>query len=161
MSLFPTVAVDSKDVFWTDQYTLLREVVTIRNATVEAGMKRIRPCLMTTFTTFIALMPVIYSTGRGSDVAKAMAWPVIGGMAVELLTLFVVPVLYAGIKEFKMNAGMADRHWEGIDETQEPSAWIPLRCSTLSATEDRSDARPSLSIQKYKKTAAATDGRPR
>ncbi len=117
MSLFPTVAVDSKDVFWTDQYTLLREVVTIRNATVEAGMKRIRPCLMTTFTTFIALMPVIYSTGRGSDVAKAMAWPVIGGMAVELLTLFVVPVLFADFKEFKMNLGMEDRHWAGIDDT--------------------------------------------
>ena len=100
----------------------LASIADIRAATVEAGRKRIRPCLMTTFTTIIALLPVIYSTGRGSDVAKAMAWPVIGGMAVELLTLFVVPVLYAGIKEFKMNAGMADRHWEGIDETQEPSA---------------------------------------
>ncbi|MFN3159194.1 MAG: efflux RND transporter permease subunit [Rubinisphaera brasiliensis] len=100
----------------------LSTIADIRAATVEAGRKRIRPCLMTTFTTIIALLPVIYSTGRGSDVAKAMAWPVIGGMAVELLTLFVVPVLYAGIKEFKMNAGMADRHWEGIDETREASA---------------------------------------
>jgi Cu(I)/Ag(I) efflux system membrane protein CusA/SilA len=41
-----------------------------------------------------------------------MAWPVIGGMAVELLTLFVVPVLYAGYKEFKMNLGLEDHHWE-------------------------------------------------
>jgi len=91
----------------------LDSVQDIRDATLEAGMKRIRPCLMTTFTTIIALMPVIYSTGRGSDVAKAMAWPVIGGMAVELLTLFVVPVLYAGYKEFKMNLGLEDHHWEG------------------------------------------------
>lgn len=97
----------------------LASIADIRAATIEAGRKRIRPCLMTTFTTIIALLPVIYSTGRGSDVAKAMAWPVIGGMAVELLTLFVVPVLYASIKEFKMNAGMNDRHWAGVDESQE------------------------------------------
>jgi Cu(I)/Ag(I) efflux system membrane protein CusA/SilA len=78
----------------------------IREATLEAGRKRIRPCLMTTFTTIIALMPVIYSTGRGSDVAKAMAWPVIGGMAVELLTLFVVPVLYSAWEETRWHLGM-------------------------------------------------------
>jgi len=53
------------------------------------------------------------------DVAKAMAWPVIGGMAVELLTLFVVPVLYAGFKEFKMNVGMEDRHWKGTEDENE------------------------------------------
>ncbi len=78
----------------------------IREATLEAGRRRIRPCLMTTFTTIIALMPVIYSTGRGSDVAKAMAWPVIGGMAVELLTLFVVPVLYSAWEEMRWHLGM-------------------------------------------------------
>lgn len=111
------IAVDDGVVMATylDQVFTRRRLATIediRNATAEAGMKRIRPCLMTTFTTIIALMPVMYSTGRGADVAKAMAWPVVGGMAVELLTLFVVPVLYAGFKEFKMNLGMADRHWE-------------------------------------------------
>lgn len=78
-------------------------------------MKRIRPCLMTTFTTIIALMPVVLSSGRGADVAKAMAWKVIGGMAVELLTLFVVPVLYAGFKESIMNLGLDDRHWSGTE----------------------------------------------
>lgn len=94
----------------------LETIDDIRNATVEAGLKRIRPCLMTTFTTIIALMPVIFATGRGSDVAKAMAWPVVGGMAVELLTLFVVPVLYAWFKEQKMNLGLHDRHWAGTEE---------------------------------------------
>ncbi len=94
----------------------LETIADIRNATVEAGMKRIRPCLMTTFTTIIALVPVILSTGRGSDVAKAMAWPVVGGMTVELLTLFVVPVVFAGFKEFKMNLGMHDRHWAGTED---------------------------------------------
>ena len=61
---------------------------------------------MTTFTTIIALMPVIYSTGRGADVAKAMASPVIGGMAVEILTLFVVPVLYSAYMEMRWNLGV-------------------------------------------------------
>lgn len=93
----------------------LETIDDIRNATVEAGLKRIRPCLMTTFTTIIALMPVIFASGRGSDVAKAMAWPVVGGMAVELLTLFVVPVLYAWFKEQKMNLGLHDRHWAGTE----------------------------------------------
>lgn len=95
----------------------LETIDDIRNATVEAGKKRIRPCLMTTFTTIIALVPVIMSTGRGSDVAKAMAWPVVGGMTVELLTLFVVPVVFAAFKEFKMNLGMHDRHWAGTEDS--------------------------------------------
>jgi len=119
------IAVDDGVVMATylDQVFTRKRLATIediRNATVEAGMKRIRPCLMTTFTTIIALMPVIFSTGRGSDVAKAMAWPVIGGMSVELLTLFVVPVLFAGFKEFKMNLGMDDRHWAGTEESEQP-----------------------------------------
>ena len=91
----------------------LSTVQDIREAAVEAGLRRIRPCLMTTFTTIIALLPVVLSTGRGSDVAKAMAWPVIGGMTVELLTLFVVPVVFSAIKELKLNLGMDDPHWKG------------------------------------------------
>ncbi|WP_149496173.1 efflux RND transporter permease subunit [Roseiconus lacunae] len=116
------IAVDDGVVMATylDQ-TFTRKRITsieaIRQATIEAGSKRIRPCLMTTFTTIIALMPVVYSSGRGSDVAKAMAWPVIGGMAVELLTLFVVPVLFAAFKEFQMNLGIDDRHWEANEPT--------------------------------------------
>lgn len=111
------IAVDDGVVVATylDQVFRRRRLTTIddiRAATVEAGRKRIRPCLMTTFTTIFALLPVLYATGRGSDVAKAMAWPVVGGMAVELLTLFVVPVLYCAIKEFKMNLGLADVDWQ-------------------------------------------------
>ncbi|MEZ6060935.1 MAG: efflux RND transporter permease subunit [Planctomycetaceae bacterium] len=90
----------------------LRSVQDIRDATVEAGLRRIRPCLMTTFTTVIALIPVLLSTGRGAEVAKAMAWPVFGGMILELLTLFVVPVVFCGFKELKMNLGLHDRHWQ-------------------------------------------------
>ncbi|MGF1511631.1 MAG: efflux RND transporter permease subunit [Myxococcota bacterium] len=67
----------------------------VRARTLEAGLRRVRPCLMTTATTFIALLPVVTSTGRGADLMRPMAVPILGGMAVEVLTLFVVPVLYA------------------------------------------------------------------
>ncbi len=67
----------------------------IRASIVEAGEKRIRPCLMTTATTILALLPVLTSTGRGSDIMIPMAIPSFGGMVIALITLFVVPVLYS------------------------------------------------------------------
>ena len=76
----------------------------VRARTLEAGMRRVRPCLMTTATTFIALLPVITSTGRGADLMRPMAVPILGGMGIELLTLFVVPVLYAGLQRRKLAA---------------------------------------------------------
>ncbi|WP_425619131.1 efflux RND transporter permease subunit [Anatilimnocola sp. NA78] len=86
----------------------MRTVQDIREATIEAGRRRIRPCLMTAFTTFAALLPVMLATGRGADVARAMALPVFFGMFVELVSLFVVPVLYCGYMEMKLNLGSLD-----------------------------------------------------
>ncbi len=74
----------------------------IREATVLAGKRRIRACLMTTATTILALLPVLTSTGRGSDVMVPMAIPSFGGMTIEILTMLVVPVLYCMIQEFKL-----------------------------------------------------------
>jgi Cu(I)/Ag(I) efflux system membrane protein CusA/SilA len=71
----------------------------VRERVVEAGQRRVRPCLMTTATTALALLPVITSQGRGADVMVPMALPSIGGMGAILLTLFVVPVLYAWVEE--------------------------------------------------------------
>ena len=65
-----------------------------RASVLEAGEKRIRPCLMTTATTILALLPVLTSTGRGSDIMIPMAIPSFGGMLIALITLFIVPVLY-------------------------------------------------------------------
>ena len=73
----------------------------VRKAVIEAGARRIRPCLMTTATTILALIPVLTSTGRGSDIMVPMAIPVFGGMTIEILTMLVVPVLYSFVKEFK------------------------------------------------------------
>jgi Cu(I)/Ag(I) efflux system membrane protein CusA/SilA len=64
---------------------------------------------MTAFTTFAALLPVMLATGRGADVARAMALPVFFGMFVELVSLFVVPVLYCGYMELKLHLAPAGR----------------------------------------------------
>ncbi len=74
----------------------------IREATVYAGHRRIRPCLMTTATTVLALIPVLTSTGRGSDVMVPMAIPSVGGMTVAVVTAFLVPVLYCWVEETRL-----------------------------------------------------------
>ncbi|MCK0190701.1 MULTISPECIES: efflux RND transporter permease subunit [Flavobacteriaceae] len=74
----------------------------IRASVVEAGEKRIRPCLMTTATTILALLPILTSTGRGSDIMIPMAIPSFGGMVIALITLFVVPVLYSWKQEVQL-----------------------------------------------------------
>lgn len=86
----------------------MRTVQDVREATVEAGRRRIRPCLMTAFTTFAALIPVMIATGRGADVARAMAIPVFSGMVIELVSLFVVPVFYCGYMETKLQLDYQD-----------------------------------------------------
>ena len=75
----------------------------IRDAVVEAGLRRIRPAVMTSATTIIALLPILTSTGRGSDIMIPMAIPAFGGMAVAAITYFVVPVLYCMREERKLN----------------------------------------------------------
>jgi Cu(I)/Ag(I) efflux system membrane protein CusA/SilA len=77
-------------------------VAEVRQAVLDAGIKRVRPCLMTTATTLLALVPVLTSTGRGSDIMIPMAIPAFGGMSIALITLFLVPVLYGAREEFKL-----------------------------------------------------------
>lgn len=86
----------------------------VRQRTLEAGMRRIRPCLMTTATTILALLPVITSRGRGADIMMPIALPALGGMTIELITLFVVPVLFCANEERKLPKGPvpADPHVE-------------------------------------------------
>lgn len=83
----------------------IRSVEDIREAVVAAGLRRIRPCLMTTSTTILALIPVFTSTGRGSDLMIPMALPSFGGMLIVLFTLFIVPTLYCWVKEARFRLG--------------------------------------------------------
>jgi Cu(I)/Ag(I) efflux system membrane protein CusA/SilA len=71
----------------------------IRETVVQAGLKRVRPAAMTTATTLIALLPVLTSTGKGADIMIPMAIPAFGGMLIQSMTMFVVPVLQCGWRE--------------------------------------------------------------
>ncbi|TFH34036.1 MAG: efflux RND transporter permease subunit, partial [Bacteroidia bacterium] len=74
----------------------------VRSLVLEAGSKRVRPAIMTTATTIIALIPVITSTGKGADIMVPMAIPLFGGMTIEVITMFMVPVLYSMWQEKKI-----------------------------------------------------------
>jgi len=65
----------------------------VREAVVTAGMKRVRPAMMTTAVAVIALLPVLTSTGKGADIMVPMAIPAFGGMIIQVMTVFVVPLL--------------------------------------------------------------------
>ncbi len=76
-----------------------QDISGIRHAIVKAGKRRVRPCLMTTATTVLALIPVLTATGRGADIMAPMAIPTFGGMLIALITMFLVPTLYAAYAE--------------------------------------------------------------
>ena len=76
-----------------------KDVAEIRRAVLHAGQQRVRPAMMTASTTIIALMPVLTSTGKGADIMVPMAIPTFGGMLIQVMTMFVVPVLYSWWRE--------------------------------------------------------------
>ena len=112
IALFGLAADDGIVIASYIQHVLQRRRITnveaLRAAIYEAGLKRIRPCMMTTITTLVALVPVLLATGRGADVARAMAIPVFGGMLIEPFSSFIVPTLYCAYMEFKLRAGLRD-----------------------------------------------------
>ncbi|MCX6270020.1 MAG: efflux RND transporter permease subunit, partial [Bacteroidetes bacterium] len=74
----------------------------VHEAVVTAGLKRVRPAMMTTAVAVIALLPVLSSTGKGSDIMVPMAIPAFGGMVIQVMTVFVVPLLQAVWRENKL-----------------------------------------------------------
>ena len=71
----------------------------IREAVIYAGLKRVRPAAMTTATALIALLPVLTSTGKGAEIMIPMAIPTFGGMLIQSMTMFVVPVFQCWWRE--------------------------------------------------------------
>jgi Cu(I)/Ag(I) efflux system membrane protein CusA/SilA len=71
----------------------------VREAVVMAGKKRVRPAMMTMAVAVIALLPVLSSTGKGSDIMVPMAIPMFGGMVIQVMTVFVVPLFQAMWRE--------------------------------------------------------------
>ena len=99
------VATDNAVVLLSTLENLFKErlpktVDEIRKTVIEGGLLRVRPAMMTTMTTIIALLPVMFSTGAGSEIMKPMAAPTVGGLVTATLAnLILVPVLYSWIKE--------------------------------------------------------------
>jgi cobalt-zinc-cadmium resistance protein CzcA len=74
---------------------LKREGLSLREAIITGSLSRLRPVLMTTITTALGLLPLVISTGTGSEVQRPLAIVVIGGLVSStLLTLIVIPTLY-------------------------------------------------------------------
>ncbi len=71
-------------------------------ATVYAGLGRIRPAFLTTITTIVALLPIMFLSGTGSEIMKPMAIPSLGGMFTEMITWFIVPCLYSWREERRL-----------------------------------------------------------
>lgn len=74
----------------------------LKECILEAGSRRIRPLVMTTTTTILALVPIMWSTSTGSEVMKPMAIPTLGGMIVEFITLFIVPIMFSFSEQKKL-----------------------------------------------------------
>jgi copper/silver efflux system protein len=84
----------------------------VREAVVAAGLKRVRPAIMTTAVAVIALLPVLTSTGKGADIMVPMAIPTFGGMIIQVMTIFVVPMFQSMWRE-----GAVLREKEKTDQT--------------------------------------------
>ena len=74
----------------------------MRDAVVEAGLKRIHPALMTIATTIFGLLPIFWATGRGADIMQKMAISSVGGMVISVfVTIYIAPCLFCAVEEWK------------------------------------------------------------
>lgn len=104
------IAVDDGVVMMTYLQKAIRihkptDWVGLKDCILEAGTRRIRPLVMTTTTTIVALVPIMWSTSTGSEVMKPMAIPALGGMMVEFITLFAVPIVYSYFEQKNISKG--------------------------------------------------------
>ena len=91
-------------------------VAEVRDAVVEGGLRRVRPAMMTTATTVLALLPVLTATGRGADIMVPMAIPSFGGMLLQVVTMFTVPVLWSLRAEWRVKRRIK---YEAVDRNVE------------------------------------------
>ena len=76
-------------------------------AVMEGAVERVRPKMMTVVAIMAGLLPIMWGTGTGSEVMSRIAAPMVGGMVSStLLTLAVIPAIYALIKQWRLTAGL-------------------------------------------------------
>ncbi len=82
---------------------LYRQGYSLMHAIVEAGHRRLTAILMTSMTTILALVPLLFSSGLGADLQRPLALAVIGGMILgTLISLYLVPLLFYYFKRTKI-----------------------------------------------------------
>ena len=75
---------------------------------MEGAVERVRPKMMTVVAIMAGLVPILWSTGTGSEVMRRIAAPMVGGMVSStVLTLLVIPALYALVKDWRLPRGEA------------------------------------------------------
>lgn len=90
----------------------------VREAVVLAGKKRVRPAMMTTAVAVIALLPVLTSTGKGADIMVPMSIPTFGGMIIQVMTIYVVPLFQAIWRENAVKS-MLKKNMQTIEKQEE------------------------------------------
>jgi len=94
------IALENGMVLVTYLNQLVREGVSIDEASIEGACLRVRAVVMTAATTALGLLPLLFSTGTGSEVQRPLATVVVGGLATStILTLLVIPALYKWFSE--------------------------------------------------------------
>lgn len=89
------IALENGMVLVTYLNQLIRDGTAMDKASVEGALLRLRPVLMTALTTALGLIPLLFSTGTGSEVQRPLATVVVGGLVTStILTLLVLPALY-------------------------------------------------------------------
>ena len=86
--------------------TLVSPIDDVRAAIITGAVERVRPKMMTVVAIMAGLIPILWSTGTGSEVMQRIAVPMIGGMiSSTLLTLIVIPAIFGLVKGFGLPTG--------------------------------------------------------
>ena len=81
-------------------------VADLYEAVMQGAVDRVRPKMMTVVAIMAGLLPIMWGSGAGSEVMRRIAAPMVGGMiSSTILTLIVIPAIYALVKEFSINRG--------------------------------------------------------
>jgi len=96
---------------------LRKKGVLLGEALIQAGQTRLRPILMTTLTTVISMVPMLFSTDSGMNMMKGMAVVIVGGLvASTVLTMFMMPPFYLLIRGENINGEKKRRHRKSKEE---------------------------------------------
>jgi HAE1 family hydrophobic/amphiphilic exporter-1 len=99
----------NNSIILVDRINQLKAAMPLADAIVEAGQQRIRPILMTTLTTILALLPLTFSFGEGASLRSPMAIAVVGGLLTStLMSLMVIPCMYDVLERMKRKVSRRD-----------------------------------------------------